>query len=143
MEEIKQKSWLGRNWPWLVPVGGCLTVILIFVFGVGAVYLGVSKAIKNSTPYEYALNQASINEEVIAILGAPIESDGVFKGNLSIKNEGGEADMQIPIKGNNGKGEIFVIANRVEKIWVYEELYVIIKDSNQRINLLSKELEGV
>ena len=29
MEEQKQKSWLGKNWPWVVPVGGCLTLIIV------------------------------------------------------------------------------------------------------------------
>ena len=34
-----QKSWIARNWPWALPVGccsGCLVLVLLFVFGVGA-----------------------------------------------------------------------------------------------------------
>lgn len=143
MEEIKQKSWFGRNWPWLVPVGGCLTVILIFVFGMIAVYLGVSKTIENSTPYEYALVKASNNSEVSALLGKPIEANGIFKGNISIKNDGGEADMEIPIRGSEGNGFIIVVAERIQKEWIYEKLYVIIKESNEEINLLDKNLEGI
>jgi hypothetical protein len=143
MEEIKQKNWFGRNWPWLLPVGGCLTVILLFVFGVGAVYFGVSKAIKNSTPYEYALAKAIDNSEAIAILGGPIVADGIFKGNISIKNEGGEADMEIPIKGPKGYAVIFVLADRIQKEWIYEELYIVIKETNEKINLLDKDLEGI
>ena len=50
MEAQKQKSWFGRNWPWIIPVGGCLTVILFFVFGIGAIFFGVSKVMKNSAP---------------------------------------------------------------------------------------------
>jgi len=51
MEVQQKKSWWGRNWPWVLPVGGCLTVILLLVFGVGAIFFGVTNALKNSTPY--------------------------------------------------------------------------------------------
>ena len=43
MEEVKQKSWFGRNWVWVVPLGGCLTIIALFVLGIGALVFGVSK----------------------------------------------------------------------------------------------------
>ncbi len=45
MENAQQKSWFGRNWRWVLPVGGCLTVILLFVFGIGALFFGVSVTI--------------------------------------------------------------------------------------------------
>ena len=38
MEEIKQKSWFSQNWIWVVPVGGCLTLIVLAVFGLGAAF---------------------------------------------------------------------------------------------------------
>ena len=67
MKAQKQKSWLGRNWLWLLPVSGCLTVILLFVFGVGAIFLGVTKALKNATPYEYAIELAKNNNGYLSI----------------------------------------------------------------------------
>jgi hypothetical protein len=142
MEDVKQKSWFGRNWPWVLPVGGCLTIILLFVFGVGAVIFGVSNAITSSAPYEYAVEQASHHPDVIAALGENIETDGIMQGNISLENsDGGRVDISIPIKGSKGKGSVAVKGEKVDGTWHYESLYVIIKETQESINLLEKTLE--
>lgn len=143
METVKQKSWFARNWPWVIPVGGCLTVILLFVFGVGAAIFGVSKALKNSTPYAYAIEMVNNNPDVISALGENIESDGMFNGDISLKNNEGHADLKIPIEGEKGKGIIVVKGEKYNGDWDYEELYVIIKETQEEINLLDKALEGI
>lgn len=143
MENAKQKSWFGQNWPWLIPVGGCLTVILLFVFGIGAIIFGVSNAVKNSTPYEYALERTQNDNEVIAALGGSIETTGILSGNISLAADGGEVDFMIPIKGNRGTGEIYVLGEKIDGEWVYEKFYVLIKDTGEEINLLDKVLEGI
>ncbi|WP_250433406.1 cytochrome c oxidase assembly factor Coa1 family protein [Hanstruepera flava] len=143
METVQQKSWFARNWPWVIPVGGCLTVILLFVFGVGAAVFGVSKALKNSTPYAHAIELANDHPDVIAALGHDIEPDGMFKGNISLKNGEGHADLKIPVEGEKGKATIVVKGDKYDGDWSYEELYVIIKDTQEEINLLDKSLEGI
>jgi hypothetical protein len=143
METVNQKSWFGRNWLWVIPVGGCLTVIMLFVFGIGAAIFGVSKALKNSTPYVYALELANDNPDVIAALGENIETDGIFKGDISLKNNSGHADLRIPIEGDKGKGTIVLKGDKYDGDWTYEELYIIIKDTQESINLLDKSLEGI
>ncbi|MCO4821239.1 MAG: hypothetical protein KC469_04170 [Flavobacteriaceae bacterium] len=143
MEHTKQKNWLGRNWPWLIPVGGCFTVILLFIFGLGAVIFGVTNAVKNSTPYEYAFERAETNLEVKNALGNNIDTQGVLSGNISLNNNGGEVDFMIPIQGSKGEGEIYVLGKKIDGEWVYEKLYVRIKDTGEEINLLDKALEGI
>lgn len=143
METVKQKSWFGRNWLWVIPVGGCLTVILLFVFGVGAAIFGVSKALKNSTPYAYAIELANETPEVVSTLGEDIKSDGMFKGDISLKNNEGHADLKIPVVGEKGKGTIIVKGDKYDGKWTYEALYIIIKDTQEEINLLDKSLEGI
>lgn len=143
METVNHKSWFGRNWLWVIPVGGCLTVIALFVFGIGAAIFGVSKALKNSTPYVYALELANNNSEVTAALGENIETDGIFKGDISLKNNSGHADLRIPIEGDIGKGTIVLKGDKYDDDWIYEELYIIIKDTQESINLLEKSLEGI
>ena len=143
MEEVKQKSWFGRNWLWVLPVGGCLTVIILFICGVGALFFGVTKMFKTSAPYEYAVELAKQNPEVITILGEPIETDGIISGNISLKNNGGEADFRIPIKGINGKASIIVIGDKTDGEWEYEKLFVLIKETKEKINLIDKDLEGI
>ncbi len=143
MEQVKKKSWIGRNWPWVLPVGGCLTVIFLLIFGIGAIFFGVTKAIKNSTPYEYAVELAQNDPDVINALGERIETDGMLSGNISINNDGGDVNFVIPLKGSRGKGSLTVIGERIDGEWVYEELYVLVKETNEKINLLEKILEGI
>lgn len=143
MEETNQKSWFGRNWPWVLPVGGCLTLIVLAVMGIGTLFVGVSKMFTSSAPYEYALSEASNNAEVIAVFGEPIESDGIISGNISLKNNDGEADFSIPIKGPNGVGSITVVGTKTDGEWTYKLLYVTIKETQEQINLLKKDLEGI
>lgn len=142
MEEVKQKSWFGRNWLWVLPVGGCLTVIVLFLCGVGAIFFGVTKMFESSAPYEYAVELAKNNPDVIEFLGEPIETDGIINGNISLENDGGHADFRIPLKGKNGKASITVIGEKIDGEWQYEELFVLIKESKEKINLLDKNLEG-
>ncbi len=142
MEAQKRKSWFGRNWLWVVPVGGCLTLIVLAVLGVGSLFYGVTSLLKNSTPYEYALEQAQENPEVVAQLGETIEADGMISGNLTYTNNKGEANIQIPIKGSKGEGTLFVVGEKYGEDWTYEKLYVLIKDSQEKINLLDKVIEG-
>ena len=83
----EQKSWFSRNWIWAVPSCGCLVIILLFISGIGALFFGASSFFKNATPYEYAVEQAKTNKEVIEILGESIETVGMMNGKVSINNE--------------------------------------------------------
>lgn len=137
-----QKSWFGRNWPWVLPVGGCLTIILLFIFGVGAAIFGVSEALKGSEPYEYAVEEAKHSEALIAVIGEPVQTDGFMEGTVNFKNNSGRVDIKIPLRGPNGAATIEVKGTKEDGVWTYEKLYVIIKETNEKINLLEKNLEG-
>ena len=141
MEE--HKSWFSRNWVWAVPGCGCVGIILFVVFGLGAAFFGFKNLISNSTPYDYAVEQATSNPAVIEILGEPVETDGMMSGNVSIQNKGGNANFTVPLKGINGTGTLVVVAERFDGEWVYEDLYVIIDDAQMEINLLAQTLEGI
>ncbi|MDT0557885.1 cytochrome c oxidase assembly factor Coa1 family protein [Ichthyenterobacterium sp. W332] len=143
MEQQKQKSWFARNWPWVIPVTGCLGLIVLLIVGAGAAIFGVSKMITNSEPYEYAIEQASTNKEVISLLGDSIESDGIMKGDISLSNDDGHVDITIPIKGKKGKGKVSIKGEKTDGVWDYESIYVTIKSSGEEINLLDKNLEGI
>ncbi len=141
MEE--QKNWFSRNWIWAVPGCGCVGIILFVVFGLGAAFFGLKNFVSNSTPYEYAVEQATNNADVIQLLGEPVKTDGMMSGNVSIQNKSGSADFTVPLKGSKGTGTLIAIAERFDGEWVYEDLYVIIKDTQNRINLLDQTLEGI
>ena len=143
MEVVGQKNWFGRNWLWVVPVGGCFTIILLFIFGIGAAIFGISKAVKNATPYAYAVEQASTNASVIDFIGEPVETAGIMSGNISIENDYGSVDISIPLKGPYGKASVIVKGEKIDGTWIYEELYVLIKENNEKINLLNKFLQSI
>lgn len=142
MEEQQQKSWFKRNWLWFVPTVGCLTLIVLFFLGIGALIFGVTEMISESSPAKHALEKASKNQIVIEQLGTPIEKTGIVSGEINFSNNGGDANISIPVKGSNGKGMIRVVAEKVDGEWYYEKLYVIIKETNQKVNLIDKSLEG-
>lgn len=141
-ESVQQKSWFSRNWMWVVPTGGCLTVIVLILLGIGATIFGVSKILTSSAPYEYAVEQASNNTQVIELLGNPVETAGIMQGKISTTNNSGQVDIKIPLKGSKEKGSVTIKGYKTDGEWTYEELYVLIKETNEKVNLLDKTLEG-
>ncbi|MBL4604618.1 MAG: hypothetical protein JKY02_02860 [Flavobacteriaceae bacterium] len=143
MEEQVKKSWFRRNWLWFVPSMGCLTIIVLFFLGIGALVFGVFNMMSEATPTKYAIEKAMENRIVIQKLGKGIEQDGIISGSITFSNNGGEADLKIPINGSKGNAIIRVVAEKFDDVWTYKKLYVIIKVTNEKINLLKKSLEGI
>ncbi len=143
MEEQIKKSWFRRNWLWFVPTMGCVTLIILFFLGIGALIFGVTGMLSEATPTQYAIEKASENSIVIESLGSPIEQKGLVSGSINFSNNNGDADLTIPVRGPNGKATIRVVAEKVDGEWYYDKLYIILKESKQKINLLEKSLEGV
>ncbi|MDA7716998.1 cytochrome c oxidase assembly factor 1 family protein [bacterium] len=135
-DHIPQKSWFARNWGWAVPVGGCLTIIILFFVFLGSLIFGVSELISESVPYQDAIKKVNEDEYVINILGEPIETDGMMNGSLSYKNNQGSADISIPIKGPNGEAELYLVGTKENDQWTYTEMYVIIEETDEQIDLL-------
>ncbi len=143
MDDHIKQSWWKRNWKWAVPVGGCLTIIILFIALLAAGIFGVSKMFTGSAPYAYALEQAQNNEQVQELLGEPIKTNGIMQGSINFSNGDGEADIRIPIKGPNGKGKVYVVGEKRNDIWTYTELEVRINENNEVINLLDEGLHDI
>jgi hypothetical protein len=152
MEVINEKNWFQRNWMWAVPVGGCgcgcLGLILVFVFGIGAAFFGVSTildnvsdAFDNAEPVYYAKEKAFNHPKVIQLLGDNLETYGIPSGKISLSNNDGNVDFSIPITGSLGEATIIVKGIKADGVWAYEDLYVIIKETQEQINLLEKAIE--
>lgn len=136
-ELVPQPSWWKRNWKWVVPVGGCFTLIILFVVFVGSIFYGVTTLLEKSAPYEYAMEKINNDEDITSILGSPIAQDGIMQGNLNWRNGDGQADFKIPVSGPNGSGILYVNATSEGDAWTYHEINLIIKDQEE-INLLQK-----
>ncbi|RBW59775.1 hypothetical protein DS884_08585 [Tenacibaculum sp. E3R01] len=143
MAHQEQKSWFSRNWLWFIPVSGCLGIILLFIVGIGAAFFGVSNLLNNVAPIEYGIEKATENKKVINLLGEPIEKTGIPNGNISLTNDDGTVDFSVPIKGSKEEGFLIIKGIKTNGEWTYEELYVRIKSTQEKINLLEKALEGI
>ncbi len=123
-ELIERPSWWKRNWKWVVPVGGCLTLTILFFMMVGGLIFGITSAMEESQPYEYALEKINQDKKMIELLGSPIEKDGMVQGNFNWTNGKKGADMRIPIAGPKGAAILYVKARGEGDEWVYDEIRV-------------------
>ncbi|WP_062056914.1 cytochrome c oxidase assembly factor Coa1 family protein [Aquimarina longa] len=136
---IQQKSWFSRNWGWAVPLGGCLTIIILFFIFLGSAIFGISKMITASSPHQDALIKVNEDDYIIDILGEPIETDGIVNGKLLYENNTGSADISIPIKGPKGEAQLYVVGTKQNELWTYTEMYVIINETDEQIDVLGYE----
>ncbi len=134
-----KKSWFARNWGWAVPLGGCLTIIILFFVFLGSLIFGVSEIMTNSDPYKQALTKVQEDTYVIDILGEPIDTDGIMQGKISFTNGVGDANISVPIKGPKGKARLYVVGTKQNDEWNYSDMYVIISETDEQIDLLGYE----
>ena len=139
MEEYNQRSWFRKNWPWILPVGccsGCLLIIVLFIGGLGATAYSVFSKFEAATPVQEVLITVNNTPKAVEILGANIISGGFPTGNITITNTDGEVDFVLPVRGDKGIGTLTVNGIRVNEKWIYEDLYLIIKETQEQVNLL-------
>jgi len=141
-ENIQHKNWFNRNWKWAVPTGGCLLIIILFIAFAGTMFMGVTSLFKDSEPYKNALLKAQTNELVIEAIGEPIETSGMTKGSINYANGEGHTNLEIPIKGPNGKATIKLVADKYTEEWEYSVMEVIVSDTQESIPLLPDDWEN-
>ncbi|WP_394974637.1 cytochrome c oxidase assembly factor Coa1 family protein [uncultured Croceitalea sp.] len=127
-ELIPQPSWWKRNWKWVVPVGGCFTLIIGAIIIFSSIYFGVNNIMKESQPYEYALELINKDKQLIEVLGSPIKKHGMFQGNISWVNGNKVAKIAVPISGPKGEGKLYIDATGKDDTWIYHEIRVEVND---------------
>ncbi len=137
MDEPK-RSWWGRNWKWLVPLG-CLTPLVVCGGGITLIVVVVFGAMKSSDVYKEALERARSSAEVKALLGEPIEPGMMVSGNIEVKNDTGKADLSIPISGPKGSATIRAVADKKAGKWEYSTLEVVPAGGGKNIDLRTKK----
>ena len=141
LHQEKSRNWWQRNWKWFVPVG-CLGALVIFAAFIMLIVTVVFGMIKSSDVYKDALATARAHPSLVKALGSPIE-EGIFvMGSINMSGASGQADLAIPISGPNGKGTIYAVASRSAGQWTFSKLFVEIKTTKERIDLIEhQELE--
>jgi len=111
-------------------VGGVafVVVLLATVFGM----------MRNSIPYQEAMQRARSSPRVEARLGKPIDAAFYVTGNIQTQDRGsGSADLSIPISGPKGKASVHVVSLKTGGVWNYSEMTVTIGKSGEVIDLLT------
>lgn len=131
-----RKSWWGRNWKWVVPVG-CLTPIIVCG---GLITLGVTVglgAIKSSDVYQQSLAAAQADARVQQALGTPVEPGFLVTGNIDVQNSSGRADLTYPISGPKGGGTVHAMGDMAGGAWTLNLVVVKIDASGEEIDVLA------
>ena len=133
-QQQPQKSWWGRNWKWVVPVG-CLTPVVLVIGCAVAAFFAISGIIKSSDVYLHSVAAVASNEAVNQALGEPIQPGLQFQGEINVSNGGGHADITYNISGPKGDATVHVVADRHEGVWTYQTHKVHITATNQDIDV--------
>ena len=132
---LPKKSWFKRNWKWVVPVG-CLSFVILFTgLIIGGLFWGFSKITSDNDVTKHAINIINQNPEVQQKLGTNIIKDGMFRGNISITNDTGEANVSVPIRGTKGSGTAIIVGEKEFDKWNYEKIIVQIDETGELIQI--------
>jgi len=135
---VQRKSWLGRNWKWLLLV----SFLVMVCFGLGIFALIMSWMRSSDVALE-ALARAQANPAVVQRLGARIEEGWLTSGSINVGTGGtGDASLTVPISGPKGDGTVYVTARRIAGVWNYSQMIAAIEGSGEKIDLLSGPAES-
>ncbi|MHC4414118.1 MAG: cytochrome c oxidase assembly factor Coa1 family protein [Planctomycetota bacterium] len=131
-----RKSWWGRHWKWVVPVG--VLVPVVFCGGIFTLIVAIAFGVlKHTDPYTQAVARARADAEVTAALGSPIDEGFLVSGNFEVSGHSGHADLAIPISGPNGSGTVYLVAERSAGTWAFTTLEVAVEGRSESIDLLA------
>ncbi|RXG18176.1 cytochrome oxidase complex assembly protein 1 [Leeuwenhoekiella aestuarii] len=140
--ENEERSWWSRNWKWVVPVGGCFTVILLGIILIGGAFFSFFSAVKSGSGGDEAFEIAQNNTKVIEALGEPIEK-GTFGSNYNVKYNNGHktTEATIPINGPNGEATLTVKTSGSDDDKVYEVFEIQLENTGEIIDLRENQLD--
>ncbi len=135
-----KKSWWGRNWKWIVPVG-CSGMVLFFCAFIFMIFAIVMGSIRTTDAFKEGVALATSNPEVLTALGEPVEAGWFVSGSVNVNGAGGEADLSVPLVGRQGRATLYIIADKRAGRWEFELLEVAVKGRDERIDLLDPTLD--
>lgn len=128
----QNRSWLGRNWKWLL--AAIFVCGAVFVVGIFTLIMG---AMRGSDVAREATARAQANALVGQRLGTPISEGWIVGGSINVSPGAGDADLSVPISGPKGKGTVYVRAQKIGGAWAYNLMEAAIEGSGERIDLLA------
>jgi len=135
---VQRKSWLGRNWKWLLLVSSLLMVCI----GLG-IFALIMSWIRSSDVALEAVARAQANPAVAQKLGGRIEEGWLTSGSINVGTGGsGDANLAVPISGPKGNGTVYVMARRIAGVWNYSQMIAGIESTGEKIDLLAGPVES-
>jgi hypothetical protein len=129
---VQRKSWLGRNWKWLL--GG--TFLTLVAFGAG-IFALIMSWMRGSDVAQEAVTRAQSNPAMTQRLGARIDEGWLMSGSINVGTGGsGDAEVVVPVSGPRGNANIYVIAHKIAGTWNYNQILAVVESSGERIDLL-------
>lgn len=137
MEEQIQQSWWKRNWKWVVPTGGCLTIIIAISFISYGVYKATDFFSENSSLFAFVgvIQEVQQSEEVQTALGKPIRFDDLQDDTYDPTGDQNNLDLSFEIQGQDSDASVRVIADKTEDGWDYTTFTVTVKETGKIIDL--------
>jgi len=126
-EASQQRSWLGRNWRWLLS----LVVGLALVGSALSVF-----AFNHADATKLAMATARSNPALVQRLGEPIENGWFIGGSIEVTPGSGRADLAIPISGPRGRGTLYALAVKEAGVWRLTLLKFSLDADATRLDLL-------
>jgi len=121
-------------------VGGCFTLILLVLLGIGGLFYGISSAVTDTSAYTEAMKRTTENAYIIETLGEPIEKDGYGSTSVNYTNGYKTVDFTTPIKGPKGTATLKVIGEGMDDVWKYSQMDVFIGTEDTIVNLLEESM---
>jgi hypothetical protein len=102
---------------WIILILSILLAIFLLIVGcVGAIFLGVSKALKSSQVYKMSIDRAQASPCAVSKLGTPI-TGGTPQGSINESNGSGTTDMTVSVSGPQANGKLHTLASRDNNVW--------------------------
>ncbi len=111
-----------RGCLWIAIPAGCVVILLVCGGFGAALFFGVMAALKNSEPYQRAIDLAQANPEVRQTLGEEITPGWAISGSINVSNDQGDVDMTIPLSGSQGSGQVRIRGRKANGRWNYDQI---------------------
>ncbi|GGY78560.1 hypothetical protein GCM10011613_24060 [Cellvibrio zantedeschiae] len=136
-------AWQNKKWKdvnhfksvqrkWLLASLGIIGVFFPLLF------LSVSSALKGEA-YDQSLSIIRENQQVIEMVGKPIEPGYFILGSISTQGPNGQASLEYNISGPKASAVVYVYANKHAGTWNLEQVVVNDEENHKKINVIPRE----
>ncbi len=134
-------AWQNRTWrdvehfkktqkKWSI-AGAILVFIVLPLF-----VISISSMLKGEA-FDLSLKAINSNNEVVQLIGTPIEPGFFVMGNIQISGSTGQASLQYSISGPKGEAVAYVLANKEIGQWNLNEVIVYKEEQDLKIQVIA------